>query len=228
MCLIQIKHTQMKIPLWSFWTVWAAGSHTGRRFLNDTGTSYIIFPHRVTAERPDPDWGERPADTMLGREGGPAGFPRPPIRLDVFLLADVTFAIIGVNFLLLVEPAANRLVDTASLQCFATILAAASCAASAIQSPPSPKSADSCGGTPPPRGQPDATHHRRCRRSGWRSSWQSLRMWSAPPRSCRRWARMWRPRVRPSPPASGGWTRRRLYFIYLKRKQIMKTVAKLG
>ncbi len=49
-----------------------------------------------------------------------------------FLLADVTFA--------------NCLVDTASLQSFATVPAAAACAASAVQSPPSPESTGCCGG----------------------------------------------------------------------------------
>ena len=67
-----------------------------------------------------------------------------------FLLADITFAIIGVDFLrshkLLVDPAANPLVDTASLQSFATVSAAAACAASAVQSPPSPESTGRCGG----------------------------------------------------------------------------------
>ena len=72
-------------------------------------------------------------------------------RFDwTFLLADVTFAIIGVDFLrshkLLVDPAANRLVDTASLQSFATVPAAAACAASAVQSPPSPGSTGRRGG----------------------------------------------------------------------------------
>ncbi len=47
----------------------------------------------------------------------------------IFLLADVPFAIIGVQ--LLVDPAANHLGDTASLQAFATVSAptAAACAA---------------------------------------------------------------------------------------------------
>jgi hypothetical protein len=67
-----------------------------------------------------------------------------------FLLADVSFAIIGVDFLrshkLLVAPAANRLVDTSSLQSFATVLAAAACAASAVQTPLPPESTGSCGG----------------------------------------------------------------------------------
>jgi hypothetical protein len=52
-----------------------------------------------------------------------------------FLLADVQFAIIGVDFLrthqLLIDPTVNRLVDTALLQAFATVSAstAAACAA---------------------------------------------------------------------------------------------------
>ena len=58
-----------------------------------------------------------------------------------FLLADVQFAILGVDFLrshkLLVDPAANCLVDTASLQSFDTAAevsspAAAACAACGI------------------------------------------------------------------------------------------------
>jgi hypothetical protein len=67
-----------------------------------------------------------------------------------FLLADVSFAIIGVDFLrshkLLVDPATNHLVDTSSLQSFATVSAAAACAASALQSPPSPEYTGPCGG----------------------------------------------------------------------------------
>jgi hypothetical protein len=67
-----------------------------------------------------------------------------------FLLADISIPIIGVDFLrshkLLVDPATNRLVDTASLQSFATVSAAAACSASAVQSPPSPESTGPCGG----------------------------------------------------------------------------------
>ncbi len=52
-----------------------------------------------------------------------------------FLLADVQFAIIWVDFLrslqLLVEPAANRLVDTASLQAFVTVSAPTAAAGAA-------------------------------------------------------------------------------------------------
>ncbi len=135
---------------------WTAGSQTGRCFLIDTGASYIIFPHCVTLTGANgkrmPCWGERAV--QLNFHG---------CRFDwTFLLADVRVGFLR-NHKLLVDPAANRLVDTASLQSFSMVSAAGFCAASAIQSPPS---TDSCGGTPPPRGQPDAPHHRRVRRSG--------------------------------------------------------------
>ena len=124
---------------------------TGRRFLIDTGASYSIFPHRSTSP---------PSGPLLTGAGGqriPCWGERV-VQLDfhgrrfewTFLLADVTFAIIGVDFLrshkLLVDPAANRLVDTASLQSFATVPAAAAGAASAVQCPPSPGSTGRCGG----------------------------------------------------------------------------------
>ncbi len=124
---------------------------TGRRFLIDTGMSYSIFPHRSTS----PPSG--PLLTGVSGQRIPCWGKRE-IQLDfygrrfewTFLLADVSFAIIGVDFLrshkLLVDPAANRLVDTASLQSFATVSAAAPCAASAVQSPPSPESTGRCGG----------------------------------------------------------------------------------
>ncbi len=124
---------------------------TGRRFLVDTGASYSIFPHRSTS----PPSG--PLLTGAGSQRIPCWGERA-VQLDfhgrrfewTFLLADVTLAIIGVDFLrshkLLVDPAATRLVDTASLQSFATVLAAAACAASAVQSPPSPESTGRCGG----------------------------------------------------------------------------------
>jgi hypothetical protein len=117
---------------------------TGRRFLIDTGTSYSIFPHRSMSPLSGP---------LLTRASGqqiPCWGERV-VQLDfhvcrfkwTFLLADVSFAIIGVVFLhshkLLVDPAANRLVDTASLQSLATDSVAAACAASTVQSPPSPE-----------------------------------------------------------------------------------------
>jgi hypothetical protein len=59
-----------------------------------------------------------------------------------FLLADVNFPIIGVDFLrhhsLLVDPAGSRLVDTGSLQTFATVSAVA---AATNSSPPTPAAA---------------------------------------------------------------------------------------
>jgi hypothetical protein len=124
---------------------------TGRRFLIDTGASYSIFPHRSTSPPSEPH--------LTGASGQriPCWGVRV-VQLDfhgrrfewTFLLADVTFAIIGVDFLssnkLLVDPVANCLVDTASLQSFAIVSAAAACAASAVQSPPSPESTGSCGG----------------------------------------------------------------------------------
>ena len=103
---------------------------TGRRFLVDTGASYSIFPHQSSSPpfgpsltgpsgKQIPCWGEQRMElSFQGRR-----------FTWIFLLADVPFAIIGVQ--LLVDPAANRLVDTALLQAFATVSAptAAACAA---------------------------------------------------------------------------------------------------
>ncbi len=128
---------------------WVAG--TGRHFLIDTGASYSIFPYRSTlppsgllltgaSGQRIPCWGERAVQLdFRGR------------RFEwTFLLADVSFAIIGVDFLsshnLLVDHAANRLEDKASLRSFETVSGAAACAASAVQSPPSPESTGRCGG----------------------------------------------------------------------------------
>ncbi len=102
----------------------------GRRFLVETGASYSIFPHQsssplfgpsLTGPRGKwiPCWGKQQMELSIHG------------RHFVF----VQFAIIGVDFLhshqLLVDPAANRLVETASLQDFATVSAstAAACAA---------------------------------------------------------------------------------------------------
>jgi hypothetical protein len=87
-----------------------------RRFLVDTGTSFSIFPHRSSAVPSGPSlfgpagkiipcWGETTLSLLFGGR-----------RFEwTFLLAAVTFPIIGVDFLryfrLLVDPAANRLVD---------------------------------------------------------------------------------------------------------------------
>ena len=119
------------------WTAGTSWTSLGRRFLIDTGASYCIFSHRSTlpssgllltaaSDQRIPCWGERAVQLDFhGR------------RFEwTFLLADVSFAIIGVDFLrshkLLVDPAANRLVDTASLQSFVTVSVAAACAASAV------------------------------------------------------------------------------------------------
>jgi hypothetical protein len=92
---------------------------SNRRFLIDTGASYSIFPHhssatasgpslRGAAGRPIPCWGERTRDLSFhGRKFS-----------WTFLLAAVSFPIIGVDFLrhhqLMVDPAANSLVDRQS------------------------------------------------------------------------------------------------------------------
>jgi hypothetical protein len=109
---------------------------TGRRFLVDTGASYSIVPHQSSS----PPFG--PSLTGPSGKGIPCwGEQRMEMSFHgrrlvwTFLLGDVQFAIIGVDFLrshhLLVDPAANRLVDTSLLQAFETVSAstAAECAA---------------------------------------------------------------------------------------------------
>ncbi len=98
---------------------------TNRRYLVDTGASFSIFPHQ-SAARADgpvltgpsgktiPCWGEKTIDLSFnGRR-----------FTWTFLLAAVQFPILGVDFLrhykLLIDPAANCLVDTRSMQSFAT------------------------------------------------------------------------------------------------------------
>jgi hypothetical protein len=92
---------------------------SNRRFLVDTGASYSIFPHRSSAPSSGPRlsgpsgshipcWGEKELTlSFCGRR-----------YLWTFLLADVQFPILGVDFLrhhhLLVDPAANRLVASVS------------------------------------------------------------------------------------------------------------------
>jgi hypothetical protein len=86
---------------------------SNRRFLVDTGASYSMFPHR-SATPPSgprlsgpsgshiPCWGEKELTlSFSGRQ-----------FIWIFLLADVQFLILGVDFLrhyrLLVDPAANK------------------------------------------------------------------------------------------------------------------------
>ena len=97
---------------------------TGRRFLVDTGASFSIFPHhsadpgsgpalRSPSGEAIPCWGEKKlAVEFSGR------------RFEwTFLLAKVNFAILGADFLkhfnLIVDLAANQIVDAVSLQRFA-------------------------------------------------------------------------------------------------------------
>jgi len=101
---------------------------SNRRFLVDTGASFSIFPHHSSSPASGPSltgpggqpikcWGERRLSLLLhGR------------RFEwTFLLAAVTFPIIGVDFLihhcLLVDPAANRLVDRDTQQTLPTVAA---------------------------------------------------------------------------------------------------------
>jgi hypothetical protein len=97
-----------------------------RRFLVDTGAAYSIFPYSSPGKQSGPRltgadglhipcWGERRLTLFFHS------------RLFVwpFLLAKVQFPIIGVDFLrhfkLLVDPAANRLIDTVSTQLLPTV-----------------------------------------------------------------------------------------------------------
>jgi hypothetical protein len=120
--------------------------NTGRRFLVDTGASFSIFPHR-SPSRPSgpcltgpggqaiPCWGSQPMDLLFhGRR-----------FCWTLLLADVQFPIIGVDFLrhfhLMVDPAANRLVDKRSSQELSTISSIASGVARVKAPPGSPATA---------------------------------------------------------------------------------------
>jgi hypothetical protein len=96
-----------------------------------------------------PDWGGRPADTVLGREGGAARLLWPPVRVDVPSGGCHIRHYWGRFFAqpqAVSRPCRQLPVDTASLQSFATVPAAAACAASAVQSQPSPESTGRCGG----------------------------------------------------------------------------------
>ncbi len=113
---------------------------SNRRFLVDTSASYSIFPHssaappsgpklRGAAGQLIPCWGEKTIN--LSFQGKPFTW--------TFLLAAVSFPIIGVDFLrhfgLMVDPAANTLVDKRSAESFATV-SALTAAASADSGPP--------------------------------------------------------------------------------------------
>jgi hypothetical protein len=97
-----------------------------RRYLVDTGASFSIFPHKSTT----PPTGQK----LTGPDGQMIscwGKKRIVLVFHgrhfawTFLLADVQFPIIGVDFLrqnrLLVDPVANRLVDTLSFESFPTV-----------------------------------------------------------------------------------------------------------
>ncbi len=106
-----------------------------RHFLVDTGAAYSIFPYSSPGKQSGPRltgadglhipcWGER----WLSLTCHSRLFAWP------FLLAKVQFPIIGIDFLrhfkLLVDPAANRLVDTVSTQLLPTV--------SSVRSQPEP------------------------------------------------------------------------------------------
>ncbi len=86
---------------------------------------------------------------MLGREGGSAGLSWLLVLVDIPSGERLIRHYWGRLFAqpqAIVDPAANRLVDTESLQSFATVSVAATCAASAVQSLPTPESTGRCGG----------------------------------------------------------------------------------
>ena len=93
---------------------------THRRFLCDTGASYSILPHQSSAAasgpplhgpagRPIRCWGERELTLTLNNKQ----------YKWIFLLADVNFAIIGIDFLkhfkLVVDAAPGQLMDTRTM-----------------------------------------------------------------------------------------------------------------
>jgi hypothetical protein len=108
-----------------------------RRFLVDTGASFSIYPFSSKAVPTGPTlfgpagklipcWGERSISLQFNNKKFTWSF----------LLAAVSFPIIGVDFLrhfkLLIDPAANRLVDTATCQAFSTVSSLAMPAATAV------------------------------------------------------------------------------------------------
>jgi hypothetical protein len=114
---------------------------SNRRFLVDTGAIFSIFPHssaatpsgpklRGAAGQLIPCWGERTLN--LSFQGKHFTW--------TFLLAAVSFPIIGVDFLrhfrLMVDPAANALVDKCSAESFATFSALTAAASADSGLPP--------------------------------------------------------------------------------------------
>ncbi len=107
-----------------------------RRFLVDTGAAYSIFPFSSSGKQSGPRLTGADAwiaHSLLGRLLVISHFSRPPLRVAVSAGQD-QFPIIGVAFLrhckLLVDPAANRLVDTVSTQLLPTV--------SSVRSQPEP------------------------------------------------------------------------------------------
>ena len=116
-----------------------------RRFLVDTGASFSIYPFSSKAVPTGPTlfgpagklipcWGERSISLQFNNKKFTWSF----------LLAAVSFPIIGVDFLrhfkLLIDPAANRLVDTATCQAFTTVSSLATPAATAVAAAATPPS----------------------------------------------------------------------------------------
>ncbi len=114
-----------------------------RRFLVDTGASFSIYPFSSKAAPTGPTlfgpagklipcWGERSISLQFNNKK----------FTWTFLLAAVSFPIIGVDFLihfkLLIDPAANRLVDTASCQAFSIVSSLAMPAATAVAAAATP------------------------------------------------------------------------------------------
>ncbi len=129
-----------------------------RRFLVDTGAAYSIFPYSSPGKQSCPRltgadglhipcWGERRLSLTFHS------------RLFVwpFLLAKVQFPIIGVDFLrhfkLLVDPAANRLVDTISTHLLPTV--------SSVRSQPEPAESSAMATATPVRRPADSQVHAR-------------------------------------------------------------------
>ena len=99
--------------------VYVTDQASSRRFLIDTGASFSILPHHSSARPSGPNlsgpdgqpiacWGDRTLHLVFSGQQ----------FKWTFLLADVKFPIIGVDFLrahmLIVDPAAGRLVATAT------------------------------------------------------------------------------------------------------------------